>query len=149
LHKAYAAFKELVPKICETYSKTATSELTFQSIPIPSKEGKEANSLGFAASETDDVKKLISLQILFFFDNDDASNGLNSALEEFISIFNRLAEEENLKHDYIYLNYAGWFQDVFGSYGKDELKSLKKTAKKYDPKGFFQKQLTGGFKLFK
>lgn len=46
-----------------------------------------------------------------------------------------------------YLNYAHPLQDPISSYGAENVALLKRASAKYDPKGFFQKKVTGGFKL--
>ncbi|KAF5025655.1 hypothetical protein F66182_2261 [Fusarium sp. NRRL 66182] len=48
---------------------------------------------------------------------------------------------------YIYMNYASPEQDVIGSYGRDNVYFLKQTAAKYDPYGFFQHRVPGGWKV--
>ena len=60
-----------------------------------------------------------------------------------------MAASKGLKHDLIYLNYANADQDPLASYGEDNLSYLKSVAKKYDPKGIFQTQVPGGFKVSK
>lgn len=47
----------------------------------------------------------------------------------------------------VYLNYANSGQDPLGSYGADNIQFMKDVARKYDPEGFFQKRVPGGFKL--
>ncbi|KAM5347257.1 hypothetical protein ACJ41O_010262 [Fusarium nematophilum] len=49
--------------------------------------------------------------------------------------------------EYLYMNYANPEQDVIGSYGSKNAKFLKKTASKYDPTGFFQYRIPGGWKV--
>ncbi|CCF32176.1 FAD binding domain-containing protein [Colletotrichum higginsianum] len=48
---------------------------------------------------------------------------------------------------YIYMNYANPEQDVLGSYGAENVEFLRKTAAKYDPTGFFQDRVPGGWKV--
>lgn len=48
---------------------------------------------------------------------------------------------------YVYMNYASPEQDVIGSYGKENVHFLKRTAAKYDPTGFFQNRVPGGWKV--
>jgi hypothetical protein len=48
---------------------------------------------------------------------------------------------------FLYMNYAHPEQDVISSYGEDNLEFLKSTAQKYDPEGFFQRRVTGGWKV--
>ncbi len=46
-----------------------------------------------------------------------------------------------------YLNYAAPFQDPISSYGPVSKAQLQAVSKKYDPEGFFQAGIPGGFKL--
>jgi hypothetical protein len=57
-----------------------------------------------------------------------------------------LAKEETML-DFIYLNYAESMQDPLGSYGEDNVAFLKNVAQKYDPAGWWQTMVPGGFKL--
>lgn len=47
----------------------------------------------------------------------------------------------------MYLNYADKTQDPLSSYGPKNVKKMKDAARKYDPKGVFQKLVPGGFKI--
>ena len=49
--------------------------------------------------------------------------------------------------EFVYYNYANPSQDPLGSYGEENIQFMKDVAKKYDPEGFFQKRVPGGFKL--
>ena len=44
-------------------------------------------------------------------------------------------------------NYANPSQNVFGSYGKENVKKMRGLAAKYDPDGVFQYLCPGGFKV--
>jgi len=48
-----------------------------------------------------------------------------------------------------YLNYANPIQNPLASYGAKNVAKIKAAAKKYDPKGFFQKRMPGGWKISK
>lgn len=48
---------------------------------------------------------------------------------------------------FIYLPYADATQDVLGSYGETNVQYMRQVAKTYDPEGFFQRRVPGGFKL--
>lgn len=52
-----------------------------------------------------------------------------------------------MSSNYVYLNYAGGFQDPIASYGEDSVRFLKQVARKYDLSGVFQKAAKGGFKI--
>ncbi|ORX93345.1 hypothetical protein BCR34DRAFT_499958 [Clohesyomyces aquaticus] len=148
MSRIHRLWKALVPKICETYAHAnPTSELTFQSLAPPPRNGSHPNVMGFAENATPE-KDLVFLQIIFYFGDASATEGLNNALKDFIKMFDDIAEEEGVKNKYVYLNFAAWFQEPLQGYGNESLRTLKRVARKYDPKGLFQKQLAGGFKLF-
>ena len=67
-------------------------------------------------------------------------SAMTSRLENFI-------EEEKAGTEFVYMNYAGASQDPLGSYGQDNLAFMKDIANQYDPEGFWQKRVPGGFKL--
>lgn len=147
MHRIYDLWERTVPKICETYAFANTAaELTFQALPpLPAKGNP--NSLGFAPNSSPE-KDLVFLQFMFFFGDVGATEGLNTALNDLIRMVDKVAEEEGVKEDYLYLNFAAWFQDPFAGYGREQVRKLRHVAKKYDPEGFFQKQVYRGFKLF-
>ncbi len=57
------------------------------------------------------------------------------------------AESNGAAADLIYLNYADTSQDPLGSYGPENVAFLKDVAKQYDPHGWWQRRVPGGFKL--
>ncbi|KAJ1337171.1 prosolanapyrone-II oxidase [Microdochium nivale] len=50
---------------------------------------------------------------------------------------------------WIYLNYAHGTQDPISGYGKANVDKIRAAAAKYDPTGFFQTRVPGGFKISK
>jgi V8-like Glu-specific endopeptidase len=66
-------------------------------------------------------------------------NAMTSKLKEFTS--NGAAVE------FVYLNYADSSQDPLGSYGPKNVAFMKDVAKHYDPQGWWQQRVPGGFKL--
>jgi hypothetical protein len=48
---------------------------------------------------------------------------------------------------YVALNYADASQDPLASYGRENVEFLRAVAAKYDPTGFFQSRVPGGFKV--
>jgi len=147
VHRIYALWNTTIPALCQTYAYAElSSELTFQALPS-APPSDNPNTMGFAPGSAPE-KDLLFLQIIFFFQDASATDGLYNELKNFIRLFEKEAEKEGVKHDYLYLNFAAWFQDPLAAYGKEQLKQLKHVAKKYDPEGFYQKQLDKGFKLF-
>ncbi|KAF2721408.1 FAD binding domain-containing protein [Polychaeton citri CBS 116435] len=49
--------------------------------------------------------------------------------------------------EFVYLNYAHANENPLGSYGKASVDHIRKVAHKYDPHGFMQKRVPGGFKI--
>lgn len=74
---------------------------------------------------------------------------MNSVAQKLINDIEAATKAAGLYNRYEYLNYAAAFQDPIGSYGAQSLANLQKVSKKYDPQGFFQTRVRGGFKLFK
>lgn len=60
---------------------------------------------------------------------------------------NKAAREMGLLHEFVYLNYANQDQNPILSYGPENVAIMKAAARKYDPRGVFQRQVPGGFKL--
>lgn len=148
VHRIHDEWKSRIPALYKTYAYAKLSpELTFQSLPPVPRNGTPPNSLGFP-SDSHPERDLVFVQIIFHFTEANATQGLTETLEKYSDLFNKLAEDEGVKSDWIYLNFAAKFQDPLKSYGKEVLGKLRKVAKEYDPKGFFQRQ-TDGFKLWR
>lgn len=60
-----------------------------------------------------------------------------------------VAKALNTDDAFLYLNFAGGFQNPLASYGDESLEFMKGVAQKYDPTGVFQTLVPGGFKLSK
>jgi hypothetical protein len=59
------------------------------------------------------------------------------------------AKKEGGLIDWQFLNYADFYQDPLGSYGKENVEKIRKAAKEFDPEGVFQTRSPGGFKISK
>lgn len=114
--------------------------LIFQ--PTPALTG--TNSLGLNPA---DKRLVIALMSVSYTDPADDTI-VNNAVKSFFSNLHSLVQRKNLDRDYIYLNYAAPFQDPISGYGAVNKRKLQLTSKKYDPRGMFQSQVPGGFKLF-
>lgn len=148
VHRIHKLWKDLVPDVAKQYTYAhPVAELTFQALPGPPRDGEAPNSLGFTSDETPQ-KNLVFLQIIFAFDDAAATEGFEEALKDFVKLIEEVAKEEGVLHQYKYLNFAASFQDPFASYGQTKAQALREAAKKYDPRGVFQTQAPGGFKVF-
>jgi hypothetical protein len=57
------------------------------------------------------------------------------------------AKEHGVYHRFIFQNHAFEEEDVFGSYGRENLRRLRQIRQKVDPEGVFQILQPGYFKL--
>ncbi|KAF2844572.1 FAD-binding domain-containing protein [Plenodomus tracheiphilus IPT5] len=146
--RIHEVWKKHVPEVTKQYAyANPIAELTFQALPAPPRNGSSPNSFGFASTETPE-KDMLFVQSVFTYGDAAADEGFQEALKDFMKLFEDVLREESVLHRFKYLNFAASFQDPFASFGSDEVSKLKAVAKKYDPKGVFQKQVPGGFKLF-
>lgn len=72
---------------------------------------------------------------------------LNKAAYDTVNDIKAKSVATGTSNPYIYLNYAGEFQDPLGGYGKANVAKLAALSKKYDPNGVFQKLVPGGWKI--
>ncbi|ATY62900.1 FAD binding domain [Cordyceps militaris] len=72
---------------------------------------------------------------------------MEDARQQFIDAAVAVGKEHNTFSPFIYLNYASPKQDPLCGYGEENVAFMREVAKKYDPKGFFQKLQPGGFKI--
>lgn len=120
--------------------------LTFQAFTIPTLEQmskKGGNALGLDPADG----PLFHVLLYMVWDDAAKDDKLNRAASEFMEAAKVEAKTRGLYNRYIYMNYAGPYQNVVPSYGEENLAKLKRIAKKYDPKAIFQKLQPGGYKL--
>ncbi|EXJ75709.1 uncharacterized protein A1O5_00216 [Cladophialophora psammophila CBS 110553] len=77
--------------------------------------------------------------------SDDAL--IESLAHDFAGRVTATATAQDKFHRYIYLNYAAGDQDVFASYGKENLERLVQVSREYDPNGVFSKLRPGYIKV--
>lgn len=69
---------------------------------------------------------------------------------EFSAMLTTLKEsaiKEGALTDFIYINYAHPSQDALAGYGAENVAFMKRVAAQYDPEGFMQQRVPGGFKI--
>ncbi|KAK5122379.1 hypothetical protein LTR85_003963 [Meristemomyces frigidus] len=66
---------------------------------------------------------------------------------ELMSAIDAMAKDMGLLEQFVYSNYADWTRQPLKSYGEDNLNSLRRTARKYDPHSVFYRRVPGGFKV--
>ncbi len=102
------------------------------------------NALGL---EGLDVTPLVLCLLSVTWDQAEDDAMINSVTKTLIEEIDRATKAAGLFHRFKYLNYAAPFQDPIGSYGPASKAQLQAVSKKYDPEGFFQAGVPGGFKL--
>lgn len=119
-------------------------DLAFEPLPTTFlKPGAGNNVLGTSPKDGNGMILLISA----LWPESTSNDAVHSKAEEVIAAVNSEAKSMGLLKKFVYANYADPSQHPFESYGKKNVEFLTRTAKKYDPKGVFQKKVPGGFKL--
>ena len=105
---------------------------------------KSGNALGL--EDVSDPLVLCLLSVTWTQAQDDAI--INSVTQTLIEKIDQATSTAGAFHRFKYLNYAAPFQDPITSYGPASKTQLRAVSKEYDPEGFFQIGVSGGFKLF-
>lgn len=146
MDKAADVFNALVLDL-EGAKVPASVNFVFQPLPnAPASVKPGANILGFD-------KSLPGNSILFEARGTllpaDATYGgiLEDFMAKAVEELRAYSASQDGHSTYIYMNYANPAQDVIGSYGEENVQFLKTAAAKYDPTGFFQRRVPGGWKV--
>ena len=125
-----------------------TFALVFQPITkgmLEKSFARGGNSLGLSPTDGPLVINLLSTVHLLPLDDARVSNAATKLLDD----IDALAKSRGKDSRYKFLNYGYKDQKILESYGKDSVERMKATSGKYDPEGFFQTAVPGGFKLSK
>ena len=120
---------------------------TLQPYPV-SLLKKTASAGGNSLGLDPDSGPLVSVLLLMYWKNKADDDVILSTAKGVIEEIDAVAVDRGQSVSYKYLDYAWDFQNTIQSYGSDNVEMLKKVSLKYDPKGMFQKNVPGGFKLF-
>jgi hypothetical protein len=92
---------------------------------------------------------LMIVQVTLSWTSAAMDETVETSSKELIDKINALAASRGAssKNGYVYMNYAGKTQDVYGGYGKQNHAKLKRVARKYDPHGELRNLWKGYFKL--
>jgi hypothetical protein len=107
---------------------------------------KGGNMLGLHRSRRNKILTISAVTLL----------GPNSA-EQYPAVYQKLAamrervlafaKSVGCYEEFKYMPYGDATQDVISSYGEANVAHLRSVANKYDPEGFFQHMVPGGFKI--
>lgn len=128
-------------------AQNITAQAFFQ--PLPSYYGELGRKSGGNVLGLD---RIGSNAILWIggvsFNGDDAAFAVVQAeVSAMVTSLKVFAAKEAALADFVYLNYADPSQDPLGGYGLENVVFLKKVAARYDPSGWLQRMIPGGFKL--
>jgi hypothetical protein len=133
-------------KLANVSTSLEGSGLTFE--PISTAITSKSRPLGgdsLGLSPEDGNLVLVQLSLTWTSASDDQA--VAKASQTMIAQMEKAAQSKSLDHSWRYLNYAAFFQDPIASYGPQSVARLNVTSQKYDPAGFFQTIVPGGFKL--
>jgi hypothetical protein len=119
---------------------------TFQAFTVPALNQmykKGGNALGLGPEDG----PLFHCLLYMVWDDASKDDQFNKAALDFMNAAKTEAKIRGMYSQYIYMNYAGPYQNIVPGYGESDLAKLKSIANKYDPKAVFQKLQPGGFKL--
>ncbi|EGY22079.1 FAD binding domain-containing protein [Verticillium dahliae VdLs.17] len=146
INKAEELFTKLIAEINSVIpEEDLTIIFIFQ--PLPKHYGQAnagGNVLGLDKTLTED--SIIWLGEAFI--NTHAVEALfQSKLAVVSAQLEAYAESIGANTQWRYLNYVNPTQNPLKSYGPENVAFIKKVAQEYDPSGFFQTRLSGGFKI--
>ena len=72
---------------------------------------------------------------------------MHEAAERWVTLVSEAAVRLGTDDEFLYHNFAGSFQRPLATYGFDSMQFMRKVAQEFDPDGFFQRRMPGGFKL--
>ncbi|KAK7450945.1 FAD binding domain-containing protein [Colletotrichum acutatum] len=100
------------------------------------------NALGLAPEEG----PLVHIQVTTHWETSKLDCLVEESVAKLIDEIDALAEQRGLAANYIYMNYAGKHQDVYGGYGSENHDRLRKISDIYDPERLFKGLWRGYFK---
>ncbi|KAF2762606.1 FAD binding domain-containing protein [Pseudovirgaria hyperparasitica] len=148
LRRATELHHEYVIQMSELIGASNFTTLNFFQ-PLPSYFGaiehrKVGNMLGLDHVNQNNILWVLGIGVLGGEDQQAIAHAKGANITAMVHDF---AESVGGGNDLIYLNYADASQDPIGSYGLENIQLIRDAAAKYDPAGFFQQRIPGGFKI--
>lgn len=147
---------ELMQAVTDTFHTTVDNmkpvpgliySLSFQPLSealLTESAARGGNSLGLSPA---DGPLIVVLLYSYWADASDDKTVIGLQ-QVFLRQVERLAATRGKASAFKFMPYAYAGQDPIDGYGSASKAKLQATSKKYDPDGFFQKGVPGGFKLF-
>ncbi|KAI1177088.1 putative oxidoreductase [Nemania sp. FL0916] len=142
LDAAYTCFNASVADIQSV--PNITWSFTLEPVP-PALYSRHANSNSLGLGNRNQTLIVVLLEASWINAADDKK--VTTAARKLFSTVKEAAQGLNSWDPYVYLNYAGSWQDPIATYGPQNLAQLRGVANDVDPHRVFTKQVPGGFKL--
>jgi FAD/FMN-containing dehydrogenase len=144
-------WEEYVPRLLAAAAddnSTVSPFLIYQPISSNILEAMQVNG-GNALGLKPEDGPLMIVQVTLSWTSAAMDETVETSSKELIDKINALAASRGArsKNGYVYMNYAGKTQDVYGGYGKQNHAKLKRVARKYDPQGELRNLWKGYFKV--
>lgn len=130
-----------IQQIKDLAFSTVLQPITMQMLQKSAESGP--NALGLKAVDGPYINVLINP---VWSDAKDDDQILQTSLD-LLNAIDKAAEAKGKSARYRFMNYSYGTQKVIESYGESAGQFLRQVSAEYDPKGFFQKNVPGGFKL--
>lgn len=142
--------RHLLELTCSSFAKEAAklshiAAATLEIHLLPRHFKLKDDCYGLAGSED----PLVCVVIAFSTEEAIHDETVVRTQEEILSKLRDEAIRRHVDHPFLYMNYAGKFQDVIGSYGAENVDFLKSIAATYDPEQALQRLQPGPFKLYR
>lgn len=142
LRAAYDAYSSSLEEVKDIKGLTWT--VSFEPLPPQIyQRGAADNALGLADRSGTRVVCLLSQAWSDEADNERAT----AASAALVGAIEKAARDLGAHDPYIYLNYAGNWQDPISSYGGQSVQQLQELRARVDPNGVFTRLVPGGFKI--
>lgn len=145
LTKAVELFDEYV-QVLQTHmaSEAFMARMIWQAMPTWAAYVNSDNVLGLDEKLTDHG---IMWMIHTLVDTPQQEAIANQYLAVLTASLGAYTESLEADIDWVYLNYAAPTQDPLKGYGEANVELIRTVANAYDPEGFFQTRVPGGFKI--
>ncbi|KAK1543977.1 FAD binding domain-containing protein [Colletotrichum paranaense] len=143
--KVLEVFEALIADLEGKLDENAT--IIFVMTPLSTNYAHNGPNILGLNEELTEPSVVLQVECLLPTPNDEAL--LTGKFEAVIDEISEHAARTGQSTIFKYINYAHQTQDPLQSYGGDNQDFLEKVAQTYDPNGFFQHRVSGGFKISK
>ncbi|KAF2745772.1 FAD-binding domain-containing protein [Sporormia fimetaria CBS 119925] len=149
LHFSKDLFEDLVSSLAAAVGpENFVAGLFLQGIPKYWGDfGQNINRLGVDRLQSNAILYHASITVKPGNKQDAVQARARAEIAALMAKLNEECAEHGSPPEWRYLNYADANQNPLKSYGPENLLSMKKAAKRYDPDEFWQHRVLGGFKL--